>query len=439
MQPRQVTSPYRTIQPSGTINMRPDDPPPKRPLLGRVLVTGGCGFLGYHLVGLLLADPTCGHVYVLDPSTSSTTNAHSGASYIAGCITDAAFLTELLSDIQPTVIFHTASPSATYPPNRAVFHKVNVLGTRALLAAATANPAVQALVYTSSIDIYAHSPHGALDRATEAHPLWPYTDSSSWWVRRLAAARYGLSEYDRTKTVAHKLVLAANLPKSDLVHGSGHRHCLKTAAIVPAHIWGVRDRQGLSLFFDAFEDPFMPLWRVGSGLNINSVVEAGNCAAAHVLAAKALVEGPRKGEKDRIAGEAFNVTDGGDVNFWDDVMLTVAMIRSDCQLKNKGALAIAREEMRVYVIPAWLMRALVWFVKWLFLIFTLGLAEPKQALNANGYSWATADHTLDDRKAREVLGYRPQKFDQAQRTQRLHEAVEFEKQRRRALAAEKLD
>lgn len=399
--------------------------PLRKPLLGPVLVIGGCGFLGYHLVGLLLADPDCGTVFVLDPSAHTTTNAHMGASYIPGSITDEAFLARTLGSLQPSVIFHTASPSATYAPSRATFHTVNVIGTRTLLAAATAAPSVQALVYTSSIDIYAHPPHGALRRAKESHPLWPSTDSPL-----LAAARYGLGEYDRTKTVAHKLVLAANHHQDHqgLKQQPGeYRDVLKTAAIVPAHIWGVRDRQGLCLFFDAFADPSRLLWRVGAGRNVNSVVEAGNCAAAHVLAAKALVEG-RAG----VGGQAFNVTDGQDVNFWEDVMLVTSMIRG-CYGgggKNKEAMA------RVYVIPAWVLRVVVWVVKWALLIFTLGFVEPTQPLSTNGCSWATEDHTLDDTKARTVLKYRPREFV---REELLAKAVEFEWERRRALAERKLD
>lgn len=424
----------RAIQRFPAPNMKSEEPNPKAPLLGRVLVTGGCGFLGYHLVGLLLADPACGAVYVLDPSISSTTNVHAGASYIAGSITSATFLAQLLDDIQPTVIFHTASPSASYAPSRAVFHTTNVVGTRTLLAAATAHPAVQALVYTSSIDIYAHN--GPLRRADEEHPLWPCTLTSPPF---LAAALYGLSEYDRTKTLAHKLVLAANNPRPEDHHHNHsknrslnhHRSFLLTSAIVPAHIWGVRDRQGLSLFFDSFADPSKPLWRIGSGANVNSVVEAGNCAAAHVLAAKALMGGGMApGLGGCAAGQAFNVTDGADVNFWDDVMLTTAMIRGSYDGKTNGHMA------RVYVIPAWLMRVVVWIVKWALLIFTFGSVEPSQPLSTNGCSWATEDHTLDDKKARQILGYRPRKID---REELLVRAVKFEKERRRALAEKKLD
>lgn len=216
-----------------------DDSPRNPPLLGTVLVTGGCGFLGYHLVGQLLADPACGPVYVLDPSSSSSSlNTHPGATYLRGSVTDPpAALAALLDAVRPRVVFHAASPNATYSP-RAAFHAVNVGGTRNLLELLATAPAAQdqdkaeddhtprALVYTSSLDVYADPPHR---RVAEDHPLLP--EHPPFWA--------GVSEYNRTKAVAHRLVLAANDPAG-----------LRTAVIVPAHIWGVRDSQALSLLFD---------------------------------------------------------------------------------------------------------------------------------------------------------------------------------------------
>lgn len=374
------------------------------PLLGTVLVTGGCGFLGYHLVDRLLKDPECGAVYVLDLKT--TTNTHPEAVYIRGSVTDSPdTLSKVLDTIHPTVVFHAASPSATYAP-RSSFYATNVQGTKTLLTIAREKPYVKALVYTSSVDIYSDPPHHYI---TEAHPLWP--DHPPPWK--------GVNEYDRTKTVAHRLVLASNSPPR-----------LSTAVIVPAHMWGVRDSQALSLFFDTFADPRKPLWQVGPGTNVLSCVEAGNCATAHILAAKCLVDPARIPDGGgRVDGEAFIVTDGQDVNMWDDIWSTCALIRGPASGTGEGA-------PKVHMIPAWVMALVVEMAKWLYLIFTLGYAEPPPTFGQNGLSWCTEEHTQDDSKARKTLGYRPAEI---KRSEMMAEAVEWERERRKKLVAGKKD
>jgi len=119
------------------------------PPLGTVLVIGGCGFLGYHLVRALLEDSECGPVYVLDVRIS--TNIHSCANCITGSITAVETFDAFLKKIQPQVIFHAASPNPTYTTlsNRNLFYETNVKGTEILLTAATESESVKASVFTS--------------------------------------------------------------------------------------------------------------------------------------------------------------------------------------------------------------------------------------------------------------------------------------------------
>lgn len=389
---------------------------PKYPLLGPVLVTGGCGFLGYHLVGRLLSDPECaGPVHVLDLDItrnthpdSSSSNATRVVTYTQGSLADAPALSALLARLQPTVIFHTASPNATYG-RRADFHAVNVEGTRTLLRLATESPHVRAVVYTSTLDIYADPPHR---HVKETHPIWP--DRPRPWA--------GVGEYDRTKAVAHRLVLAANTTREEeeQQQGSGS---LKTAVIVPSHMWGLRDSQGLSLFFDTFADPKKPLWQVGRGDQMMSSIEVGNCAKAHILAAKALLSPPSSLPGGKVDGEAFNVTDGEDVSFWGHFKDVCTLIRHPNA--DEGV------NLEMSVVPAWLMVFVAALVKWALLLLTWGYVEPPPMLTRNGVSWCTEEHTIDDSKARERLGYRPDRT--RPRRDMLAESVEWERERRKVL------
>lgn len=378
--------------------------------LGPVLVTGGCGFLGYHLVDRLLsdadADGTRGPVHVLD--LDITRNTHPSATYTQGSVADPQTLSALLARVQPAVIFHAASPNATYGTRLADFHVVNVDGTSTLLRLAHQSPHVRAVIFTSTLDIYADPPHRHIN---ETHPIWP--DRPRPWA--------GVSEYDRTKAVAHRLVLAANTDGDVPAPASTAQGSLKTAIIVPSHMWGVRDSQGLSLFFDTFADPKKPLWQVGRGDNMMSSVEVGNCAMAHILAAKALLSPSSFSTQGKVDGEAFNVTDGEDVSFWGHFREVCTLIRHPNATEGLA--------LKTSIVPAWVMVLVAALVKWALLLSTWGYVEPPPMLTRNGVSWCTEEHTIDDSKARERLGYRPHR--PRPRREMLAEAVEWERERRR--------
>lgn len=391
----------------GTPSTTPPAPPPSQ-RLGTVLVTGGCGFLGFYLVGKLLADPDCGPVCIIDLDVTRNVHDSPKAEYISCDITDASEVASILDRVRPEVIFHSASPNATYAKRagfwRGTFYRTNVTGTETLMNLTKERPFIKAFVYTSSNAVYATDKHS---RIRESAPTW--TGRPAPWK--------GVLEYAWTKGVAHNLVLDSN--------ESWRKGGLKTCVIVPANIYGVRDGQALSLMFELFQDMRSPVFQVGTGDNMASFVEAGNCADLHILAAKALIEG-RQG----VGGEAFNATDGDDVPLWWHAGITCAAIRGYDESKD--------ELPKCRVLPAWVMCIAVYVVWFVLLIFTFGFMEPPPAFSVEGYEWCTKDHTYDIRKAKKVLGYSPESgFEWHEDVVR--EAVEWEKERRRNAEQEKVE
>ena len=131
------------------------DPEPFPPL-GSVLVTGGCGFLGSHIVSHILShyDLESTSVSVLDLRTSS--NSFPGASYYTADLTSASAVREVLEKCDPDVVIHTASPvfgSGGNKKARELMWKVNVEGTRLLLEESKKVGSVKAFVYTSSASV----------------------------------------------------------------------------------------------------------------------------------------------------------------------------------------------------------------------------------------------------------------------------------------------
>lgn len=169
--------------------------------LGNVLVVGGCGFLGWHMVDHLLnfpsetdpsyalakpvgdarfEYPTLGSRYPTTHSTVSvvdlrtTNNRLPGAKYYDGDITSVDSMMEVFRAVKPDLVIHTASPSMI-EGNKPLLHKVNVEGTRTLLEVAGGEHGdwggkCKAFVYTSSSSVV-HDTQSDLKNVNEQ---WPY-------------------------------------------------------------------------------------------------------------------------------------------------------------------------------------------------------------------------------------------------------------------------
>jgi sterol-4alpha-carboxylate 3-dehydrogenase (decarboxylating) len=134
--------------------------------LGKVVVVGGCGFLGSHIVKYIVERHPQTQVAVLDLRTNSNRNASSNVSYHDADITDLAAIIALFSKLKPDAIIHTASPHFDLKPE--IHDKVNVGGTKNLVKAAQ-DTGVKAFVYTSSASVIL----GATEPLVNADERWP--------------------------------------------------------------------------------------------------------------------------------------------------------------------------------------------------------------------------------------------------------------------------
>lgn len=137
--------------------------------LGKVLVIGGNGLLGHHIVKLLLSSWSA-TVSVIDLKCDR--NRVDGASYHEADITDAAAVQSVFNKAKPDVVIHTASPAPQGDDAvaKSLFKKVNVDGTEVIVAACQKS-GVKALVYTSSASIMTDN-KSDLRNATEEFPVF---------------------------------------------------------------------------------------------------------------------------------------------------------------------------------------------------------------------------------------------------------------------------
>jgi nucleoside-diphosphate-sugar epimerase len=139
-----------------------------------VLVTGGAGFIGSHLVDALLARGA--RVRVLDDLSSGRRENLAAAELVEGDIRDARVCRAACSGV--AYVFHQAAlgsvPRSISDPATTV--AVNVAGTANVLAAAR-DAKARRVVYASSSSVYGDTPSILKREGEEGRPISPYAAS----------------------------------------------------------------------------------------------------------------------------------------------------------------------------------------------------------------------------------------------------------------------
>jgi UDP-glucose 4-epimerase len=139
--------------------------------MARFLVTGGAGFIGSHLVDLLLR---LKHEVVVfdDLSSGSIRNLSPKAQFILGDVTDLEAIKKAFRDID--ACFHLAAiPSIELSHSqRKRTHEVNSTGTVNIFEAAKER--LCPVVYASSSAVYGDNPEIPLQETTKPNPLSAY-------------------------------------------------------------------------------------------------------------------------------------------------------------------------------------------------------------------------------------------------------------------------
>jgi CDP-glucose 4,6-dehydratase len=134
-----------------------------------VLVTGGTGFLGSHLVGLLVGAGADVVVLRRDrvPPTSIDRRWWDRVTWVDGAVEDQALLERVLGEHRIGSVFHLAAQTqvGVANANPVSTFQANIAGTWSLLEAVRRSPRVEQVVVASS------------DKAYGAQPELPYTEA----------------------------------------------------------------------------------------------------------------------------------------------------------------------------------------------------------------------------------------------------------------------
>jgi UDP-glucose 4-epimerase len=160
--------------------------------MAKVLVTGGCGFIGSHLVDELVKRKH--EVFVVDiadPDKLSYKNkkAFYSFSYVEGLdcsglnsnldIRNYVKIDKLFRYFTPEYVFHCAALARIQQSfqNPRETYETNVLGTLNVLEAARRCGSVKRIIYSASSSVYGNNTKMPLKEDMDPQPLNPYADS----------------------------------------------------------------------------------------------------------------------------------------------------------------------------------------------------------------------------------------------------------------------
>ena len=170
----------------------------------RVLVTGGAGFIGSHIVDELVSQ---GHtVSVVDDfSEGSLQNLNPEARLFDVNINDAPALETAFAEARPDIVSHHAAQvsvrNSMYDPTRDA--QVNIIGSLNVLQAAVKHD-VGRFIFASTSVVYAKPDHLPMD---ETHPLSP---ESVYGVSKLSVENF-VRLYSDTYGIKHKIFRYGNV------------------------------------------------------------------------------------------------------------------------------------------------------------------------------------------------------------------------------------
>ncbi|OBB57912.1 steroid delta-isomerase [Mycobacterium sp. 852013-51886_SCH5428379] len=320
--------------------------------LGRVLVTGGSGFVGANLVTELLERGH--HVRSFDRAPSPLP-AHPNLETLEGDICDAETVAEAVAGVD--TVFHTAAiidlmggASVTEEYRQRSF-AVNVGGTQNLVRAARA-AGVQRFVYTASNSVVMGG-----QRIVAGDETLPYTDRFN-------------DLYTETKVVAEKFVLGENGVENML-----------TCSIRPSGIWGRGDQTMFRKVFESVQAGHVKVLVGSKDVKLdNSYVH--NLVHGFILAAQHLVPG------GTAPGQAYFINDGDPVNMFEF---------------SRPVIEACGEKLPTVRISGRMVLAIM--TLWQRLHFRFGL--PKPPLEPLAIERITLDNYFSIAKAERDLDYRP--------------------------------
>lgn len=256
-----------------------------------ILVVGGAGYIGSHMVKRLRLDGF--EVAVADDLSSGRRAAVGGSPLHVGDIGDAAFVEALLATVRPAAVMHFASfiqvgESVADP---AKYYRNNVTATQVLLDGMRTH-GIRHFIFSSTAAIFGQPAYVPIDEAHPKAPINPY-GRSKWFVEQMLGdyeAAYGL------RSVCLRYFNAAGAdPDGEL--GECHEPETHLVPLVLQVASGRRPHIGIH-----GDD-----YATADGTCVRDYIHVDDLASAHLLALRHLLGGGGSARYNLGNGNGFSV------------------------------------------------------------------------------------------------------------------------------------
>lgn len=250
-----------------------------------ILVVGGGGYIGSHMVKRLLQDH---HVITLDNFSTGYRDAVVGGEVIEGDLADSPLLDKLFSTYHIDAVFHFASyiqvGESVIQPDK--YYRNNFTNTLNLLEAMIRHGVLR-FVFSSTAAVYGEPRYVPIDEAHMVAPVNPYGASK-------AMVEQVLHDYERAYGLHSIALRYFNACGADPEGELGERHEPETH-LIPLALQTVAGKRGaLSVFGRNYDTP--------DGTCIRDYVHVTDLCEAHVMALHYLIE--------RGVTDVFNLGNG---------------------------------------------------------------------------------------------------------------------------------
>jgi UDP-glucose 4-epimerase len=241
----------------------------------RILVVGGAGYIGSHMVQALLE---AGHRPVtLDNLSTGHRDMVPGGDFVEGDLSDARCLDEVFSDLRPDAVMHFAADSlvAESVADPLKYYRNNVSGTLGLLEAMVRH-GTGAFIFSSTAAVYGEPERVPIDEDHPCRPTNPYGATKIAVERMLADCdtAHGL------RSIRLRYFNAAGAHESVPI-GERHRPETHLIPIVLQAAAGLRDE--VQVFGTDYPTP--------DGTCVRDYIHVSDLATAHLLALERMMDG----------------------------------------------------------------------------------------------------------------------------------------------------